>query len=175
MCRPAPEPCGCNNMRTLHTRGVSLIELIIAIIVIGAAIPALTRNWFDITKRSVQSEGLFDATSYGEQLMEEIRSKRFDERIEIPWTPANFFGAKRADESDETSRARYDDVDDYNGFNETLPGGFRSLAQVAYVNVTGTSWQSVAGDETDFKRITVTVSRANIPANTTLVSVVGKY
>ena len=152
-----------------------MIELVVAIIVVGLAIPALTRNWFDITKRSVQSEELLDSTSYGEQLMEEIKSKRFDERIDIPWTPENFFSARRADESDENARDRYDDVDDYAGFNETLPGGYRSSVQVAYVNLTGSSWRNVTGDESDFKRITVFVSRSDTRANTTLVSVVGEY
>jgi prepilin-type N-terminal cleavage/methylation domain-containing protein len=163
-------------MRTVfNNRGLSLIELVIAIVVIGIAIPALTRNWFDITKRSIESEELFDSTSYGEQLMEEIKSKRFDERVELPWTPVNFFGAKRADESNENNRTRYDDVDDYDGFNETLPGNFRSSVRVAYVNLTGTAWQNVTGDETDFKRVIVTVSRMNVRANTTLAAVIGRY
>ena len=105
--------------------------------------------------------------------MEEIRSKRFDEAIEPPWTPANFFGARRADESDETSRARYDDVDDYDGFNETS-AGFSSVVRVEYVNVTGSSWQTTA-DASDFKRVTVNVWRKNMPANMSMVTIVGRY
>jgi type II secretory pathway pseudopilin PulG len=149
--------------------------LVIAIVVIGAAIPALTRNWLDVTKSSIRSEELFDSTSYNEQLMEEIESKRFDERTGPPWTQASFFAATRSDESDENNRTRFDDVDDYNGFTEALPDGYRSSVQVSYVNVTGTVWQTVAGDETDFKRIAVTVSRMNMRASTTLIAVKGRY
>jgi len=149
--------------------------LIVAIVVVGLALPALTRNWFDVTKRSVESERLFDSTSYGEQLMEEIKSKRFDELTEEPWTPADRFGTRRADESGENSRDLYDDVDDYDGLNETLPGGFSRSVQVAYANMTGAAWQTVAGDTTDFKRISVTVSRTNMDSSTTLSAVVSKY
>jgi type II secretory pathway pseudopilin PulG len=161
---------------TRQAKGLSLIELVVAIIVIGLAIPALTRNWFDITKRSIQSEELFDSTSYGEQLMEEIKSKRFDERTEPPWTPENFFAAQRADETYEiNNRTRYDDVDDYDGFSEALSGSYRSSVQVSYVNLTGTAWQQIAGDETDFKRVIVSISRADGRANTTMNAVIGRY
>lgn len=172
MSGPAPELYASNNMRTIYNnRGISLIELVIAIIVIGLAIPALTRNWFDITQRSIRSEEIFDSASYNEQLMEEIKSKRFDESTEPPWTPENSLGV----ESDEDTRAKYDDIDDYDGFGETLPGGFQSSVQVAYVDLSGTVWQAVTGQETDFKRVNVTVSRTNGGSSTTLVAVKGRY
>ena len=161
--------------KIISNKGITLIELVIAVVIVGIAIPVLVRNWADVTIRSVQSETISDAAFYAEQLMEEIKSKRFDERTEPAWTAANFFGARRADESDETNRSRYDDVDDYDGFTEALPRSFVSLVSVQYANLTGTTWQAIASGTTDFKRVTVNISRKNIPNAATLVTVIGRY
>jgi prepilin-type N-terminal cleavage/methylation domain-containing protein len=162
--------------KIVSNRGITLIELVIAVVIVGIAIPVLVRNWADVTMRSVESETISDAAFYAEQLMEEIKSKRFDEQTEPAWTAANLFGAKRADESDETNnRTRYDDIDDYDGFTEALPRSFVSLVSVQYANLTGASWQAVASGTTDFKRVTVNISRKNIPKAAALVTVVGRY
>lgn len=161
--------------KSIYNRGITLIELVIAIVIVGIAIPVLIRNWADVTMRSVESETISDSAFYAEQLMEEIKSKRFDERTEPAWTAANLFGAQRADESDETNRSRYDDVDDYNGFTEALPRSFVSLVSVQYANLTGTTWQAAASGTTDFKRVTVNISRNKLLNAATLVTVIGRY
>jgi type II secretory pathway pseudopilin PulG len=160
--------------KIISFKGITLIELVIAIVIVGIAIPVLVRNWADVTVRSVQSESMSDAAFYAQQMMEEIASKRFDERTEPEWTAANFFGARRADESDETNRDRYDDIDDFANFTEPLSRGFRSLVIVEYANLTGATWQAVASGTTDFKRVTVRISRNNMP-DAALVTVVGRY
>jgi type II secretory pathway pseudopilin PulG len=160
--------------KIISFKGITLIELVIAIVIVGIAIPVLVRNWADVTVRSVQSESMSDAAFYAQQMMEEIVSKRFDERTEPEWTAANFFGARRADESDETNRDRYDDIDDFANFTEPLSRGFRSLVIVEYANLTGATWQAVASGTTDFKRVTVRISRNNMP-DAALVTVVGRY
>jgi prepilin-type N-terminal cleavage/methylation domain-containing protein len=162
--------------KIIFSRGITLIELVIAVVIVGIAVPVLVRNWADVTIRSVESETISDAAFYAEQLMEEIKSKRFDERTDPPWTAGNLFGAKRADESDEmNNRTRFDDVDDYDGFTEPLPRSFVSLVSVQYANLTGTTWQAVASGTTDFKRVTVNISRKNILNAATLVTVIGRY
>jgi prepilin-type N-terminal cleavage/methylation domain-containing protein len=162
--------------KNISSKGITLIEMVIAIVIVGIAIPVLIRNWADVTMRSVESETISDAAFYAEQLMEEITSKRFDERTEPAWTAANLFGAQRADESDEANnRTRFDDVDDYNGFTEPLPRSFVSLVSVQYANLTGTTWQAVASGTTDFKRVTVNISRKKLLNAATLVTVVGRY
>ena len=162
--------------KIISFKGITLIELVIAIVIAGIAIPVLVRNWADVTIRSVESETISDSAFYAEQLMEEIKSKRFDERPEPAWTAANLFGARRADESDETNnRTRYDDIDDYDGFTEPLPRSFVSLVSVQYANLTGTTWQAVASGTTDFKRVTVNISRKKLLNAATLVTVIGRY
>jgi type II secretory pathway pseudopilin PulG len=149
--------------------------MVIVIVVIGLAIPVLVRNWADVSIRSVQSEAVSDAVFYGQRLMEEIKSKLFDEVLSDPWTPESGFGAKLPDDQDETGRALYDDVDDFHGFNETAANGFKTNVSVEYANVTNSVWQA-AGRITDYKRITVTVSWSRMKGGqAALVTIVGKY
>ena len=134
--------------------GVSLIELVAVIVVVGIAVPALLTVWADISWRSVRSEALSDSALYAHDLMEEIRSKRFDEADETPWTASAQFGP----DPGETTRNLYDDVDDFNGFSETVAAGYVCSAAVGYMQLNGAVWQAASG-VTDFKRITVTVAR----------------
>ncbi|MCU0651193.1 MAG: hypothetical protein MUC52_03055 [Candidatus Omnitrophica bacterium] len=158
----------------IKNKGISIIEMVIAIVVVGLAIPPLARNWFDVTTRSIRSERSADAAFYGQELMEEIRTKRFDEEINPPWTTAAQFGAKRPDENDETTRAKFDDVDDFAGYNDTL-NGYRRWVAVNYANITASTWQSAAA-ETDFKRVAVSVTRNGTAAtNITLTTVFERY
>lgn len=150
--------------------------MVAVIVIVGMAIPVLVRNWADVTIRSVQSEAVSDAVFYAEQLMEEIKSKRFDEVLQPPWTSETQFGALRNDENDENTRASFDDVDDFDGFNETIPGGFKTSAIVEYANVTDSVWQASGGSITDFKRVSVSVSWSKFKGgNLNITTVVGKY
>lgn len=153
--------------------GISLIELVAVIVVIGVSIPALLTGWADISWRSVQAESLADATSYGQALMEEVLSRRFDEVNDPPWTAPAQFARARTDENDETSRQAYDDIDDYQGFNESLAGGYVRNVSVNYMNLSGSAWQQSAA-VTDYKRVRVAVVRSGrAGANITLEALVG--
>lgn len=135
-------------------RGVSLIELVAVIVVVGIAVPALLTVWADISWRSVRSEALSDSALYAHDLMEEVRSKRFDEADEKPWTVPAHFGPDLG----ESGRNLYDDADDFNNFTETVGAGYLCSVAVGYMQLNGAVWQPAAGT-TDFKRIAVTVSR----------------
>jgi len=60
-------------------RGVSLIEMLVAIVVFGLAIPPLTRSWYDVTTMSTRAEAMADAGAAAAWLMEDITARRFDE------------------------------------------------------------------------------------------------
>jgi hypothetical protein len=119
--------------------------------------------------------------------MEEIKSKRFDESDVSPWTSSAEFGAQRTDESDETGRDKYDDIDDFHGFSDTLASYSRNVT-IDYVTLDATdTWQTCGSTscttETDcticeaccYKRITVSVSRSDLVSNVSLVTVVAAY
>ncbi len=156
-------------------RGISLIEMVVAIVVIGLAIPALTRNWYDVTVRSSRSEAMADAGFYAAQMMENITALRFDEELNPPWTPKEQFGCGRQDENDETGADSFDDVDDYDGYSNTTQDRFLRTVQVDYISLDGAAWQT-AGVETDFKRVEVRVSKQQPGAGAvTMATIVGRY
>ncbi len=155
-------------------RGISLIEMVVAIVVIGLAIPALTRNWYDVTVRSSRSEAMADAGFYAAQMMENITALRFDEELNPPWTPKAQFGGTRPDETDEAVDA-FDDVDDLDGYSNTTQDGFLRTVQVDYISLDGAAWQT-SGIETNFKRVVVRVSKQQPGAGmVTIATIVGRY
>jgi MSHA pilin protein MshD len=105
-----------NPVSRISQSGITLIEMIAVIVVVGLAIPAILLMWQDLSFRSGRAEVIAQATFYAQELMEEIKSKRFDESDTSPWTPSDEFGANRTDENDETDRDKWDDVDDFNGY-----------------------------------------------------------
>jgi len=61
------------------SRGFSLIELVIAIVVLGFALASLVKMFTDLSVVSVQPEYRNTQMMLAKELMEEIQSKRFDE------------------------------------------------------------------------------------------------
>jgi len=174
-------------MRRLNNKGVNLIELVATLVVVGIAIPVLFSMWANISWRSVGSENVAEATSYARELMEEIRSKRFDENIASPWT-----SSLGADPGETRSDARtFDDLDDY--VNATDPSittpaaGYSRSASIEYVYLgNNNTWQAcslpwicvssnncTSCNACCYKRITVNIRRNDeMPANLNLTTIV---
>ena len=132
-------------MRRLNQRGVNLIELVAVLVVAGIAIPVLMTMWANISWRSVGSENVADTTFYARALMEEIKSKRFDQKTTSPWTSSASLGFD-AGENRADSRT-FNDVDDYintNDLNVIVPApGYIRSASVEYVFLNAAnSWQA---------------------------------
>ena len=185
--RPA---CQMAGRQALPAKGLTLIEMVAMIVVLGIAIPPLLTNWADIAWRSARSESLADASFYAQELMEEIKSKRYDENGSAPWTPSTSFSATDPGESKANS-ATFDDIDDFVGCTDPLVTapvtGYSRLANIDYVRLNGSAWQGcVAGpcNSTNctlcnaccYKRITVTVSRTdNIGGSASLTTIVSTH
>jgi MSHA pilin protein MshD len=146
-------------MKKPNTKGITLIEMVIIISVLGVAIPGLLKNWADVSWRSVGSELLADATFYARGLLEEIQSKNFDEKTAPNPSWSTTLGA----DTGETSSSLFDDVDDFNGYSDLPGGGFTRTVAVAYILLSGSSWVDAtpAQSPTDYKRVTVTVAHNN--------------
>lgn len=141
-------------------RGVTLIDLIITIIILAIAVPPMVGVFITSTRNSTFGVTMARANHLASNLFEEIRSKRWDENT----------GAASATLGPDTgeTRATYDDVDDFNGLNETPPKdsqganmsgytGFRQQVSVCYV--AGTAVDTCLGSGTsNYKKITVTVT-----------------
>ena len=166
--------------------GFTLIELIMIIVVLAIAIPVLLIMLGQGAKQSVNAELEIAATNVGQALMEEIRSKCWDETAtSVPncggiVTPS----AIQTDAGEGGAGGRtfctgnpnlYDDVDDYNGYSETCTWGgvsYTTGVQVCYVQAAVLD-ACVAGP-TDYKRVQVTVTNATV-GSTVLVTVMTNY
>lgn len=171
--------------------GITLIELISVIVILGLAIPVLLTMWADVAWRSTRSETLADASFYAEQLMEEVRARKFDEIQSVPKTSSSSFGVDTAESSADSST--FDDVDDFVGAsdtNVTIPAlRYRRSVGIEYVNLASNStWQSCGAttctSSTDcsqcsaccYKRINVRVSTTdNSINNATLSTIISSY
>jgi type II secretory pathway pseudopilin PulG len=159
--------------RARGAKGLTIIELVTVIVVLGLAIPPLLTSWANIAWRSVRSESLADATFYAQALMEEIKSKRFDENTSSPWTSP--LGPEPGESRAGIGASAYDDVDDFNGCSDSPATRYNRSATVDYAALSGTTWQN-SGSITNFKRIAVTVSRSDgLAKDVNLVTIVAAY
>jgi len=114
------------------------------------------------------------AATVAQQFLEEAKSKKFDTQIGfIPLVsmPALFTpAANLGPEIGETYPA-FDDVDDYEAYNDTLfVNGLDFIATIDVVYVTDLNPNLAVLLPTFFKRMTVTVSSRWLPAGSTPIS-----
>ena len=130
-------------MRILREKAMTLIEMAVIIVVIGIAIPVLMRMWSDVAIRSADSETLSDATFLAQELMEQIRSKKFV------------------------------DLDAYNSYTDTPANGYtrKVVVNYRYVDPGDRTWKD-SGTETDYKYIKVTVERTKKPGGSFSLSTI---
>jgi len=132
-------------------RAFTLIELIITIVLLGIAIPLIGMAIYEGLQRNIDVGTSLQSTQFVEQLCEEIRSRRFDENTIPPWSAA--LGGDGGE-----TRGTWDDIDDYDGLNEPVPG-FSAYAQsvnVQYAPANNPNGASLV--TTDYKRIRATVT-----------------
>ncbi len=150
------------SVRILHRdqRGTTLIDLIVIIIIVAIALPPMMALLIQGTKQSTFGVSMSRANSLGSTLLEEIRSKGWDEN-------GGAASATLGPDSGET-RTAYDDVDDFHGLNESPPKdsldadvtgatGFRQQVSVCYV--ANTDLDTCLGSGTsNYKKITLTIT-----------------
>ena len=159
-----------------RSSALTLVDMVVALTILAIAIPTLLTVVAQIAQRSVRSSTTLRATRAGQELLEEVLSTKFDERdaADANGNWSTTLGADTsttgrdgvANESAGTE-ATFDDVDDFNGFSETLTGayaGFRRSVAVAYVspndlNTPLTIPSPVPANWTpSYKRVVVTVT-----------------
>ncbi len=162
-------------------KAVTLIELITVIIIMSLAIPSLIALFTQANLNTVftdfSSAGLF----YAEEMMEEIKSKRFDENTESPWSTnlgpdTSTTGLDGVTPEDNTDHRNWDDVDDYNGYTDNPTSLYVRSVTVEYEELNGTNWQPASSSPTDYKKIIVSVARKDgIGGTITLTTLVSGY
>ena len=175
--------------------GFSLIEIIMIIIVVSIAIPALLILIGGEAGRGVESEIRVTATNVAKQLMEEIKAKCWDEAVAASAlcgetsTPSTL-GADPATGDIAGDLSTYDDVDDYAdaaGVPAVTVSGvtYSRGVQVCYVSPPPPSdalnnndpCVTASGSATNYKRIQVTVTApaTNWGSSVVLTTVVTNY
>ena len=147
-----------NEMRSApYKRGFTLIEVLVATMLLGLAIASLVATNISLTRANGAGADL----STAEFLVEQIRELSTLVAVVDPEGGTASFGAE------EGSLADYDDLDDFDGavFSPPIDAGRSVLSdfgafsqQVVVENVSGSNFEQVIGDHTsDFVRVTVTV------------------
>ncbi len=150
----------------MKCKGFTLIELVISIVILGVAMSPLLVMYGNIVVKSTESQVMRVASFLGQDLMEEILSKRYDEIEGGGWTPKIALGVD--DPEDPTNKNTFDDVDDFitedNWEPDTFFEGFSNYTaqvQVFYVNpqdLNNRPQPDIGDNEyTDFKKIIVTI------------------
>ena len=156
---------------TVRQKGFSLIELIVTIVVTAIALTALGVGLLTASKNSVDPIVSMRAATLAQAYLDEILSKRFDEANgsggvtrcgEIGQSACSAVGVDAGE-----TRATFDDVDDYNGLDETPPRDAFDVAASNYdgfriqvgVGFAGADFTSGFGTNANaLKKITVTVT-----------------
>jgi Tfp pilus assembly protein PilV len=135
-------------------KGMSLIEAVAAIVVAGIGAAGFVAFYLSAMKGYAEAEMRTVGAFLARGLMDEVRSKRFDENHVAP-----FSGSPGTDASENPAdKTTFDDVDDFDGWSEAGPdfSGYDLSASVEYV--TEADLDQVSVSPTGLKRITVTVS-----------------
>lgn len=145
-------------MRHGAQQGTTLVELVIAIALIGLAAAALITTLATLTGRSVDPLRRSQATAIAEAYLEEILAKPFTDPSLDPATGAACPGVSPA------NRADWDNICDYSGLPDTVARDQTGTAiaglgdyQVS-VAITQPAWQGIAAS--DALRVDVTVTDA---------------
>lgn len=147
--------------RRLHRdeRGFTLVDLILVIIIVAIAIPPMLALFIQVVSGSTFGVTVSRANALASTLREEIQSKKWDENSP---PPSLILGPETGE-----SRAIFDDVDDFDGLDESPPRdsqgailagftGFRQQVSVCYV--ANTDFDTCIGGPTMYKQVTVTVT-----------------
>ena len=169
--------------------GFTFAECLLALIILGVALSPLLLCFPTGAKQGRLSKKMSVATDLAQDLMDEIKKMAFEE----PGAPDSFGreGGESSPRNDPANVNDFDDVDDYDSWKienppEDMDGnlfdgtggrpdyqGFTRTVEV--INVAESDLNTpVAPGSTDFKRVKVTVSEADIP-NVELFTVITKY
>jgi MSHA pilin protein MshD len=99
-------------------KGFSLIELVITIVVLGIALSALSGSIFSSVGRNADPLWQSKATQLSQAYLDEILSMRYQEASPLGGGSIGSC-AEEGPEEGVGNRSLYDDVDDYDGLNET--------------------------------------------------------
>lgn len=160
--------------KIIKTKGFSLIELVITIVIIGIALTALTSSLFSGVGRNADPLWQAKATHLSQAYLDEILAMRYQEDSPIGGGSVGSCSIDGAETGSgigegESSRSLFDDVDDYHGLTESA-GFLDEITSPSYsgysVSVEVTCVGSTNTSSNNSKLIAVTIRS---PINQSLV------
>lgn len=141
--------------------GATLVELVITIVIISVAIAGTVGAFSLIAGRSADPLNQTRAVALAQIYMDEILGRRYDEDTPVGGVPKQ---PGCTINTEEGSRADYDDVDDYNAINNAAPENAEGTPLAAdYANYRVSVVVQCAGSEVglpadDAKRIDLSIT-----------------
>lgn len=173
----------------MNKKGFTLIEVVMVIVLLGIIMPGIMLYFMQGVKESAIPQRRTTAIFLAEALMEEIKSKRWDETVSINATCSNA-SATLGFEGGETrigGATGFDDIDDFNGLNNTniidsqgndisnrYPG-YTQQASVCYVPANDPNDTTNCSNRTCYKRIRVDITDTTSNETISLVSLMTYY
>ena len=149
--------------KMVNEKGHSLVELIVAVVVLSFALLGLLNLFFNIAIGNVQAKYRDTANLLAQELTEEIKSKRFDEFSQKDGTGNwSVIGVDSGETA--STKSTFDDVDDYNSLPaENLTNPYAGYTRTAVVNyVSPSDLNGTSTRDQSYKRATVTVKRGTV-------------
>ena len=153
----------------------------LAIVILSISIPALVKLFAETAISSGKSAILPTANELGIELMEEIKSRKFDELSQRDGS-GNWSTSLGIDAGENASnKTTFDDVDDFSGWTQNFGAsypGYSATVSISYVvsndlNTKLTIPSTVPNNWTpSYKLVQVTISNSALPSNITLSTVV---
>ncbi|MBI3541049.1 MAG: hypothetical protein HY073_02790 [Deltaproteobacteria bacterium] len=116
--------------------GYTFIEIVLAITLLAIALPPFLTWFSNLSMTGARAANLPTAVVLGSNLMEEIKSKKFDELVskDINGNWSTVLGPDTGEVGDKT---KFDDVDDFNGWSQGFGSaypGYTASVVVSYVS-----------------------------------------
>lgn len=171
-------------MKNRGNRGFTFIEVILAIVLLAIIMPGLLYVFVNTTVTASNADALPIATTLGNDLMEDIKSRKFDE-LDSKSASGNWSAPLGADTGEiTTDKTTFDDVDDFNGWTQNFGSdfpGYNASVTVSYVasnnlNTSLTIPSPLPNSWTpSYKRLEITISNgAALPSTIELATVVSE-
>lgn len=150
-------------------KGVTLIELVITIVIVGVAIAGVIGSYSLVVGRSANTLYQSRTTAVGQAYLDEILARRFGPGVGPGGSPSAS-GCNDTGTGGGKERADYRTVNDYQGLEDSPPrlvsGGFGEAYEGYRVEVSVTCAGAEVGVGDDAKRIDVMVYPAQGPSMT---------
>lgn len=165
--------------KRLSCKGYTLVEIVLAMLLMAVALPPLLQLFAEVTFRSAETDVMPKAVSLASELMEEIKSRKFDELAarDVTGNWSLILGSDGGETA--TNKNTFDDADDFNGWSQNFSGfsGYSASVTVRYVsgsdlNAPLTVPSPAPNNWTpSYKRVVLTLAHPNLPSSIQVVSV----